>query len=168
MIGRGSNTSFALWPVSKQQGLKHIHHLSDIAHISDIAADPGRAAAWIQPDNRQPLTFHAVGQSQPLTMVPLYKVIRERYVVYWKVSQKSAKQITPGRILYITYATRQGIPRFLRNRRAADRMKKCTGCSLRTGILFFCGLLLYSRLPYTPRGEVEPGRPSLRSRPTAT
>jgi hypothetical protein len=62
----------------------------DQQNVSDIAADPGRAAAWIEPDNRQPLTFHAVGQSQPLTMVPLYKVIHERYVVYWKVNQKSA------------------------------------------------------------------------------
>jgi len=59
-------------------------------NVPDIAADPGRAAAWIEPDNRQPLTFHAVGQAQPLTMVPLYKVIHERYVVYWKVNQKSA------------------------------------------------------------------------------
>ena len=60
--------------------------------------------------------------------------------------------------MYITYAKRQGIPRFLRNRHAADRMKKCTGCSLRTGILFFCGLLLYSSLSYTQEEEVEPGR----------
>jgi hypothetical protein len=37
-------------------------------------------------------------------------------------------------------------------------MKKCTGCSLRTGILFFCGLLLYSSLSYTQEEEVEPGR----------
>ena len=37
-------------------------------------------------------------------------------------------------------------------------MKKCTGCSLRTGILFFCGLLLDWSLSYTPEEEVEPGR----------
>jgi hypothetical protein len=37
-------------------------------------------------------------------------------------------------------------------------MKKCTGCSLRTGILFFCGLLLYSSLSYTQGEEVEAGR----------
>ena len=62
----------------------------DQQKVPDIAADPGRPAAWIEPDTRQPLTFHAVGQAQPLTMVPLYKVIHERYVVYWKVNQKSA------------------------------------------------------------------------------
>lgn len=60
--------------------------------------------------------------------------------------------------MYITYATRQGILRFFRNRHPPDRMKKCTGCSLRTGILFFCGLLLYSSLSYTQEEEVEPVR----------
>lgn len=37
-------------------------------------------------------------------------------------------------------------------------MKECTGCSLRTGILFFCGLLLYSSLSCTQKEEIEPGR----------
>jgi DUF1680 family protein len=58
--------------------------------VPDIIADPGQPTAWVEPDPKQPLAFHAVGQAQPLTMVPLYKVIRERYAVYWKVSRKSA------------------------------------------------------------------------------
>ena len=58
--------------------------------VPDIVADHGRPASWIEPDAKQPLTFHAVGQSQPLTMVPLYRVIHDRYAVYWKVDNKSA------------------------------------------------------------------------------
>ena len=49
-----------------------------------------KPTAWIEPDRDQPLTFHAVGQSQPLTLIPLNRVIHERYAVYWKVNHKSA------------------------------------------------------------------------------
>jgi DUF1680 family protein len=58
--------------------------------VPDVVADHGQPASWIEPDAKQPLTFHAVGQSQPLTMVPLYRVIHDRYAVYWKVDNKSA------------------------------------------------------------------------------
>jgi hypothetical protein len=44
----------------------------------------------IGPDARQPLTFETVGQSQPATMVPLYKILHERYAVYWKVKSNNA------------------------------------------------------------------------------
>jgi uncharacterized protein len=58
--------------------------------VPDIMADPGKPAAWIEPDAKQPLLFHGVGQSEALTLAPLYKIIRERYAVYWKVKQKLA------------------------------------------------------------------------------
>jgi uncharacterized protein len=58
--------------------------------VSDIIADPGKPTAWVEPDGNQPLTFRTVGQSKPITMVPLYKIIRERYAVYWKVNRKGA------------------------------------------------------------------------------
>jgi DUF1680 family protein len=57
--------------------------------VPDIVADPQTPTAWVEPDPKQALTFRAVGQSQPVTMVPLYQIIRERYAVYWKVSRKS-------------------------------------------------------------------------------
>jgi uncharacterized protein len=53
--------------------------------VPEIVADPTRPVAWVEPDSKQPLMFHSVGQSQPLTMVPLNQVIHERYAVYWKV-----------------------------------------------------------------------------------
>lgn len=58
--------------------------------VPDIVADAAKPTAWIEPDSKQPLTFHAVGQSQPLTMVPLYTIIHDRYAVYWKVGDKAA------------------------------------------------------------------------------
>jgi len=57
--------------------------------VPDIAANPARPAAWIEPDSKQPLMFHAVGQPQPITVVPLNQVIHERYAVYWKVKDKA-------------------------------------------------------------------------------
>jgi len=62
----------------------------DQRKVPDISADATRPTAWIELDAKQPLTFQAVGQSQPLTLVPLYKVIHERYAVYWKVDNHSA------------------------------------------------------------------------------
>ena len=58
--------------------------------VLDITADAARPTAWIEPDVKQALTFQAVGQSQAITLVPLYRVIHERYAVYWKVNNKSA------------------------------------------------------------------------------
>src|SRR5215472_12869543 len=62
----------------------------DSKKVPDIVADAGKPSTWIEPDAKQPLTFRTVGQSQPVTMVPLYKVIHERYAVYWKVNNKPA------------------------------------------------------------------------------
>ena len=62
---------------------------TDPAKVPDIAADPAHPTGWVEPDAKQPLTFRAVGQTQPLTLVPLYKVIHERYAVYWKVDKKT-------------------------------------------------------------------------------
>ena len=58
---------------------------TDVYRVPEIVGDKTRPTAWIEPDARQPLTFRTVGQSQALTLVPLYKVIHERYAVYWKV-----------------------------------------------------------------------------------
>jgi uncharacterized protein len=62
----------------------------DQSQVPDIVADAAKPTAWIKPDSRHPLTFQAVGQSQPFTMVPLYQVIHNRYAVYWKLSNKLA------------------------------------------------------------------------------
>jgi uncharacterized protein len=53
--------------------------------VPDITAKAAHPLAWIEPDPKQLLAFRAVGQSQPFSLVPLYRVIHERYAVYWKV-----------------------------------------------------------------------------------
>lgn len=58
--------------------------------VPDIISDASNPTAWIESDGKQPLIFRSVGQSESFAMVPLYRVIHERYAVYWKVTQKSA------------------------------------------------------------------------------
>jgi DUF1680 family protein len=58
--------------------------------VPDIVTKSGTPGAWIEPDPKQPLTFNAVGQSQPMVLIPLYKVIHERYAVYWKIGHPTA------------------------------------------------------------------------------
>ncbi len=57
--------------------------------IPTIVAKPEDPTGWLEPDGSQPLVFHATGQPQPLTLVPLNSIYRERYAVYWKVNSKS-------------------------------------------------------------------------------
>jgi DUF1680 family protein len=61
----------------------------DQEKVPDIVADSSKPTEWIEPDAKQPLTFRSVGQSQALTMVPLNKIIHNRYAVYWKVNNKA-------------------------------------------------------------------------------
>jgi len=62
---------------------------NDLYKVPDIVADPATPTAWVEPDAKEPLLFHAVGQSQPLTLSPLNEIIHERYAVYWKVNKKA-------------------------------------------------------------------------------
>jgi len=40
--------------------------------------------AWVTPVAGQSLTFHPSGQARQLELVPLYRILDERYAVYWK------------------------------------------------------------------------------------
>ena len=56
--------------------------------VPAITASADHPTSWVEPDAKQPLTFHSVGQSQALTLVPLNSIYRERYAVYWKVGSR--------------------------------------------------------------------------------
>jgi uncharacterized protein len=62
---------------------------SDQYKVPEIVADANKPTAWVERDSKQPLSFQAIGQSQAMTLVPLYQVIDNRYAVYWKVNNKS-------------------------------------------------------------------------------
>ena len=63
---------------------------ADQFKVPDIVADPAKPADWVQRDPGQTLTFQTTGQAQSATLVPLYKIIQERYAVYWNVKGKNA------------------------------------------------------------------------------
>jgi uncharacterized protein len=63
---------------------------SDEFKVPEIVSDPANPTAWVNVDPRHPLLFQATGQSQPITLVPLYTIIPERYAVYWKIQNKTA------------------------------------------------------------------------------
>ncbi len=54
----------------------------DQSRVPDIVADSNHPAAWIESDSKQPLLFHAAGQAQPITLVPLNQVMHVRYAVF--------------------------------------------------------------------------------------
>jgi hypothetical protein len=51
----------------------------------DIVGDRTDPVAWLERVMGEPLTFRAIGQSRPITLVPFYKLWGERYATYWKV-----------------------------------------------------------------------------------
>ncbi len=59
----------------------------DERKVPEIVGKANDPNTWLAPESGQTLAFHSVGQSQQLTLVPLNKVIHERYAVYWKVNQ---------------------------------------------------------------------------------
>lgn len=56
--------------------------------VPDIVADLNKPTDWVEP-GKEPLTFTATGQSKAFPLIPLYKVLEDRYAVYWKVDRKS-------------------------------------------------------------------------------
>ena len=63
---------------------------NDQYKVPEIVADAAQPTGWIEVDSKQPLSFRTVGQSQPMSLVPLYQIIDNRYAVYWKVNNQTA------------------------------------------------------------------------------
>ncbi len=63
---------------------------ADQYKVPEITAHTASPTEWVKPSSKEPLTFETVGQSQAMTLVPLYTIIPERYAVYWKVKKKTA------------------------------------------------------------------------------
>jgi hypothetical protein len=52
-----------------------------------IRTASGDVTSWVAPVEGKPLEFTTKGQSTAMTLVPLYRLFDERYVVYWNVSR---------------------------------------------------------------------------------
>jgi uncharacterized protein len=52
-----------------------------------IRAASNDVTSWVAPVAGKPLEFTTKGQSAAMTLVPLYRLFDERYVVYWAVSR---------------------------------------------------------------------------------
>jgi hypothetical protein len=63
---------------------------NDWYKVPEIVAEAANPTGWVKPDAQQPLLFHTAGQSEPVTLAPLYTILQERYAVYWKVNNKTA------------------------------------------------------------------------------
>jgi uncharacterized protein len=63
---------------------------ADQYKVPEIVADAANPTGWVKTDAQQPLLFHMAGQSEPVTLAPLYTILQERYAVYWKVNNKTA------------------------------------------------------------------------------
>jgi DUF1680 family protein len=61
------------------------HYRSEPIAGPSFTAAPADLAAWIKP-GAKPLEFRTTGQQRDITLEPLYKIIDQRYGVYWKVS----------------------------------------------------------------------------------
>lgn len=60
------------------------------AEIELAAKEPVESTVWVEPVQAETLTFRTAGQAQPMTLIPLYKIMDERYAVYWKIKPKEA------------------------------------------------------------------------------
>ncbi|HLY17875.1 MAG TPA: beta-L-arabinofuranosidase domain-containing protein [Bryobacteraceae bacterium] len=56
----------------------------------EFTADPADPGSWIEADAKQPLTFRTKGQRRDITLAPLYRMLEQRYGVYWRVNGKQA------------------------------------------------------------------------------
>jgi DUF1680 family protein len=52
----------------------------------EFVAEPALPPAWIELTSKTPLTFRTKGQSRDVTMMPLSRIVDQRYGVYWRVT----------------------------------------------------------------------------------
>jgi len=59
--------------------------VGDPVPAPEIVGDKKNPVAWVERVAGEPLSFRAIGQPQPISLVPFYKLWGERYAIYWKV-----------------------------------------------------------------------------------
>jgi DUF1680 family protein len=59
-------------------------------HSQLLIGDASKPDTWLKPVEGKPLTFRTVGQETDLTFIPLNRIVRERYGVYWVVTPEGS------------------------------------------------------------------------------
>jgi len=60
------------------------------AAAPEFEAPSGDPRSWIDPVERLPLMFRTKGQRRDISLLPLYRIVDQRYGVYWRVNSKEA------------------------------------------------------------------------------
>jgi len=60
------------------------------APAPEFVGDSRDPQSWIEQTAKAPLTFRTKGQSRDITMMPLSRIVDQRYGVYWRVTPKQA------------------------------------------------------------------------------
>jgi len=58
--------------------------------VPEILASEKEPTGWVEPVKGERLFFRTAGQTENISLIPLYRVFKERYTVYWKVNPHSA------------------------------------------------------------------------------
>lgn len=62
------------------------HKSVPMPEVSAVASNP---TGWLEKSPHGGLKFQTVGQSQQMSLIPLYKLLDQHYSVYWKVKLKA-------------------------------------------------------------------------------
>lgn len=54
-----------------------------------LRADPAKPESWLKPAAHRAGTFQTAGQEKVFTLAPLYRILDQRYTVYWKFQPTS-------------------------------------------------------------------------------
>ncbi len=78
-----------LGSVTKEQMYGSYGPRGEAAQAPTVQGNAQKPTAWVEPFSDQPLTFR-LAQKPGLTVVPLFKILQDRYVVYWNVEMPRA------------------------------------------------------------------------------
>jgi DUF1680 family protein len=71
------------------QGPRELKKGEKPAPPPQIKSEWKTSVAWVEPIPGKSLEFRTSGQKQNYTMVPFYKIFKDRYTVYWKVEAQA-------------------------------------------------------------------------------
>jgi hypothetical protein len=57
--------------------------------MPEVSTAANQPTSWFEKASGGGMKFQTVGQTQTTSMIPLYKLLDERYSVYWKVNTKA-------------------------------------------------------------------------------